>query len=146
VVTRRALLAGGAVALLAGCGEDDSLAPAPASVALSGELRAERAFAAALASLEPPNRELGRRLAARADARAARLAAVAPADDAAHGDGSALDLGRAVLVAHVGALPSFAARDQRALTAELLVGAATDVAVLSDALGELPRDPFPGTP
>jgi hypothetical protein len=145
VVSRRALLAGGAVALLAGCGEDDDVgAPAPAAVALAGELRAERSFEAALLELPPPHRSLGRRLAARAAERARRLEeAGAAGEDAAPAAGVPLDLGRAAVVAHVGALPSLTERE---LSAELIVGASTDVAVLASALGEPADDAFPGTP
>jgi len=145
VVSRRALLAGGALALLAGCGEDDDAgAPAPASVALSGELRAERAFEAALLRLPPPHRETGRRLAGRAAGRARQLErAGAAIDDLDPAAGAPLALGRAVLVAHVGALPSPV---ERSLVTELLTGAATDVAVLASALGEPLDDAFPGTP
>ena len=143
MVSRRALLAGGAVALLAGCGEDDASAPAPASVALAGELRAERAFEAALEGLAPPHRRLGRRLAARAGERAELLLAAGATDEPAAGGGDALELGRAALVAHVGALPSVTDRE---LAGELVTGAATDVAVLAGALGEPLDDPFPGTP
>jgi len=141
-VSRRALLAGGAVALLVGCGEDDDTgAPAPASVVMAGELRAERAFEAALLRLSEP---LGPRLAARAAARARTLEqAGATADGAAPASGAPLELGRAVLVAHVGALPSPV---ERSLVTELITGAATDVAVLASALGEPLDDPFPGTP
>jgi hypothetical protein len=137
VVSRRALLAGGAVALLAGCGEEDEpAAPRPADVLLRS-LAAERVLAAAAR----------RRVARRARGRAQRLAAAvssqggrphdAPAPSAA---GDAASAARAALVAHVDSLPLLAG-DLRALAGEMIVGAAADLAVLT---GE--AESFPGTP
>ncbi len=137
--TRRALLAGGAVALLAGCGEEDEpAAPRPAEVLLRS-LAAERALAAAASP---------RRVVARSRARAQRLAsAVAeqggrPHDAPAAADGGedAVAAARSALVAHVESLPALG-RDLRALAADMIVGAAADLAVLS---GE--AEAFPGTP
>lgn len=137
-MSRRALLAGGAVALLAGCGEEDEpAAPRPAEVLLRS-LAAERALAAA-----GP-----RTVARRARARAQRLASAvaeqggrphdAPA--AADGRGDAVAAARTALVAHVESLPALG-RDLRALGAELIVGAAADLAVLTRE-----AEAFPGTP
>ena len=134
---RRALLAGGAAALLAGCGEEDEpAAPRPADVLLRS-LAAERALAAAAS----------RRVAARARERAQRLASAvseqggAPHDAPAPAEGGDAEAAaRAALVAHVDSLPNLPG-SLRALAGEMIVGAAADLAVLT---GE--AEPFPGTP
>ena len=134
---RRALLAGGAAALLAGCGEEDEpAAPRPADVLLRS-LAAERALAAAAS----------RRVAARARERAQRRAAAgseqggAPHDAPAPAEGGDAEAAvRAALVAHVDSLPKLPG-SLRALAGEMIVGAAADLAVLT---GE--AEPFPGTP
>ncbi|HET9739188.1 MAG TPA: hypothetical protein VFP78_13815 [Solirubrobacteraceae bacterium] len=136
-MSRRALLAGGAVALLAGCGdEDEAAAPRPADVLLRS-LAAERRLAAAAP----------RKVARRARERAQRLAAAVseqggrPHDaPAAAARGDAVPAARAALVAHVDSLPQLSG-DLRALAGELIVGAAADLAVLT---GE--AESFPGTP
>jgi hypothetical protein len=136
-LNRRALLAGSAVALLAGCGEEDEpAAPRPADTLLRS-LAAERALAAAAP----------RRVARRARERSRRLAAAvssqggrphdAPAPAAG---GDAVPAARAALDAHVDSLPLLAG-DLRALAGEMVVGAAADLAVLTDE-----AESFPGTP
>jgi hypothetical protein len=160
VVTRRALLAGSAVVLLAGCGEDDEEAAAPASDALLRELAAERALIAATA--RPPRgltvleADKVREISTRARNRAAELAAAVSAEGGRPHDAPELPAERvtpeeavaraqAAIVAHVVALPSLGG-DLRGLGAGMVRGAATDTALLSDALGIPVEDPFPGTP
>jgi hypothetical protein len=132
------LLAGGAVALLAGCGkEDEPAAPRPADVLLRS-LAAERVLAAAAS----------RTVARRARERARRLASAvaeqggrphdAPAAGAEGRDPAAA--ARTALVAHVESLPALRG-DLRALAADMIVGAAADLAALG---GE--AEAFPGTP
>lgn len=137
-LNRRALLAGGAVALLAGCGEEDDgpAAPRPAEVLLRS-LAAERALSAAAS----------RRVAARSRERARRLASAVseqggrPHDAPAQADnGDDAAAARAALVAHVESLPRLSG-DLRALAAEMIVGAAADLAVLTRE-----AEAFPGTP
>jgi hypothetical protein len=151
VVTRRVLLAGGAAALLAGCGEEEQVAAAPADVMLR-QLAAERELAAAIV----PG-TVARGVSARARARAARLAAAVAAEGGRPHDApqppdervspeEAVARGQAAIVAHVVALPSLAGRELRELGADLLTGAAGDTALLSDALGIPVQDAFPGTP
>lgn len=159
-MTRRALLAGGAVVLLAGCGEEEDVVAAPAD-ALLRQLAAERALAAATA--RPPRGTSGpaadtvREISTRARDRAARLAAAVSAEGGRPHDapqppdervapGEAVSRAQAAIVAHVVALPSLTGRDLRRLGAELVNGAAADTALLSDALGIPVDDPFPGTP
>ena len=48
-------------------------------------------------------------------------------------------------MAHIAALPALAGRDLRGLGADLVAGAAADVAVLGDELGDQAVDPFPGS-
>ena len=151
---RRALLAGGALALLAGCGEEEEVVAAPADVMLR-QLAAERELAAATVS--GPGAETAREVSARANERAERLAAAVSAEGGRPHDApqppservspeEAIARGPAAIVAHVVALPSLAGRELRELGAELVVGAAGDTALLSDALGMPVEDPFPGTP
>ena len=52
---------------------------------------------------------------------------------------------QAAIVAHVAALPSLGGGERRALGAEMVIGAAADTALLSDALG-IPSRTLPGTP
>jgi hypothetical protein len=151
VVSRRALLAGGALAVLAGCGEDEEGGEAarPAAVLLTS-LAAERAFGAAAGERSSP---IARRVAARSRERARLLAAAvsaeggrphdAPAPEAASGD--PVSRGRAALAAHVAALLGLEGRARRRLGADLVAGAAADVAVLGDELGEHAVDSFPGS-
>ena len=139
MVSRRALLAGGAVALLAGCGEEDQpAAPRPAEVLLRS-LAAERALSAAAAA--------SRRVAVRSRERARRLASAlseqrgAPHDVPAPADGGDdAAAARTALVAHVESLPVLKG-DLRALAVEMIVGAAADLAVLTRE-----AEAFPGTP
>jgi hypothetical protein len=160
VVSRRALLAGGAVALLAGCGEEEVVVVAPAD-ALLRELAAERDLAAVTGSLPEgaPRAAAGvvRQVSTRARARATRLAAAISAEggrphDAPQppaervGSEEAVARAQAAIVAHVVALPSLPGADLRGLAAELVAGAAADTALLSDALRLPVEDPFPGTP
>ena len=159
-MTRRALLAGGAVALLAGCGEEEDDVAAPAD-ALLRQLAAERALAAATArpprGVTGPEADTVREISTRARERAAKLAAAVSAEggrphvapqppDERVAAPEAVSRAQAAIVAHVVALPSLAGRDLRRLAAELVTGAAGDTALLSDALGLPVEDAFPGTP
>ncbi len=137
-MSRRGLLAGGAAALLVGCGEEDDepAAPRPAEVLLRS-LAAERALAATAR----------REVAARAGERAQRLAsAVAEQGGRPHdapapaGGDDPVAAARAALVAHVESLPVLS-RDLRALAGEMIVGAAADLALLGNE-----AEAFPGTP
>jgi hypothetical protein len=155
VVTRRALFAGGAVALLAaGCGEDEEVV-APQTEALARQLDAESALAAATSSLPtgaprsaaPTVREIS----ARASERAETLAAAASVTfEIGAGErveaGEAVARAQAAIVAHVVALPSLSGRELRDMAAGLVAGAAADTALLGDALGIPVEDAFPGTP
>jgi hypothetical protein len=157
VVTRRVLLAGGAVALLAGCGEEEEVVASPADAMLR-QLAAERDLAAAIPTgASGDAADTARKVSARARERAARLAAAVAAEGGRPHDASqppdervppeeAVARGQAAIVAHVVALPSLAGRELRVLGAELVTGAAGDTALLSDALGIPVEDPFPGTP
>ena len=162
MVTRRGLVAGGALALLgaAGCGEEDEVVAAPADAMLR-QLAAERALVAATgevprgapADAEDTVFEVSRH----AQERARKLAAAVSAEGGRPHDApqppaervdtqEALARAQAAIVAHVVALPSLAGAELRSLGAELVAGAAADTAVLSDALGAPVDDPFPGTP
>ena len=160
MVSRRALLAGGAVALLAGCGEDDDVFAQPAD-ALLRQLAAERALVAATGELPSgaprAAADTVREVSDRSQARAQELAAAvageggrphdAPQPAAERLDArEALARAQAAIVAHVVALPSLAGRKLRLFGADLVAGAAADTALLSDALGLPVDDPFPGTP
>jgi len=136
-------VAAGALAVLAGCGKEDEEPAATPADALLPSLAAERGFGAAVAS---------RRIAARSRERAEQIAAaISAAGGRPHdapapvGAGDASELGRAALVAHVAVLPALVGRELRGLGAELVAGAAADVAVLGDELGEQAVDPFPGS-
>jgi hypothetical protein len=153
VTRRRTLLAAGAagaVAVLAGCGEDEE--PPRAADVLLRSLAAERALAAATST----GRRMVRRVSSRARERAERLAAAVSAEggrphdapEPASGGVSPDELvarGRAALAAHVAALPSLEGRELRTLAADLVSGAAADVAILGQELGVPVADPFPGT-
>jgi hypothetical protein len=137
----------GAVAVLAGCAKEEEPAPRPGE-ALLPSLAAERALVAATASGRP----LVERVSARARERARRLASAVAADGgrphdapAPAGGGDPVALGRAAVAAHIAALPALEGRELRRLGAELVSGAAADVAVLGDALGEQSVDAFPGS-
>jgi hypothetical protein len=160
VVTRRTLLAGGAVALLTGCGEEENVVAAPADAMLR-QLAAERALVAATGEVPrggPPAavgtvREVSRHAQERARKLAAAVAAEggrphdAPQRAAERVDAQeALARAQAAIVAHVVALPSLTGSELRRLGADLVAGAAADTAVLSDALGAPVHDAFPGTP
>jgi hypothetical protein len=138
VVSRRALLAGGAVLVLGGCGEDEE---PPASDAVLAALAAERAFGAAASGsprIAERSRERSQQLAAALSEAGGRPHdAPAPSD----GGGDPIQLGRAALTAHIAALPEL----DRRLGADLVTGAAADVAVLGDARGRHAVDPFPGS-
>ena len=141
-MSRRSLLLGGAVIVLGGCGEEDEGPSAPS--ALLASLAAERAFGAAVTGSP--------RIAARSRERAQHLAAAvsaaggrphdAPAPSEAAGD--PVELGRAALTAHIAALPALDRRERR-LGADLVKGAAADVAVLGDERGERTVEAFPGS-
>jgi hypothetical protein len=141
VVSRRTVLAAGALAVLAGCGEDDEGAAARPADALLPSLAAERALAAAAGGFP--------RIAARSRDRARRLAAAVSAaggrpHDApapAGGAGDPVELGHAALAAHIDALPSLGGRELRRLGADLVTGVAADIAVL----GEQAVEAFPGS-
>jgi hypothetical protein len=142
-VTRRSLMAAGALAVLAGCAKEDEEPAAMPADALLPSRAAERAFGAAVSS---------RRIAVRSRERAGQIAAaISAAGGRPHdapapaGGGDAVELGRAALVAHVTVLPALEGRELRGLGAELVAGAAADVAVLEDELGEPAVDPFPGS-
>jgi hypothetical protein len=159
--TRRALLAGGAVALLAaGCGEEDEVVAAPAD-ALLRQLAAERDLVAATSSLPggalrsavPMLREINTRARERARRLAAAVAAEggrphdAPQPAAARvAAGEAVARAEAAIVAHVVALPDLPGRELRELGAAMVAGAAGDTALLADALGVPMHNAFPGTP
>jgi hypothetical protein len=160
VVSRRALLAGGAVALLAGCGEEEQVVARPAD-ALLRQLAAERALAAATGSLPrgAPRSAVHTvaEISTRARDRAAKLAAAVAAEGGRPHDapappdervaaGDAVARAEAAIVAHVVALPSLPGRELRKLGAEMVTGAAADTALLSDALRMPVEDAFPGTP
>jgi hypothetical protein len=151
VVRRRTLVLGGGAALLAaGCGKDIVVAAPPAEPVLLRALAAERALGATMAALDKPV------LAARSRERSTKLAAElsslgarphdAPAAEAKPEIAAGLRRGRAALEAYVAALPSLEGREQRGLGADLLAGAAGDVALLGSSFGVVPHDPFPGTP
>jgi hypothetical protein len=141
VVSRRTLLLGGVVLVAGGCGEDE--APS-ASSALLASLAAERAFGAA-ATASP---RIAVRSRERADALAAAVSEAGgrPHDAPAPSDGSGdpVEIGRAAIAAHIAALPALDRRARR-LGADLVAGAATDVAVLGDERGEQAADAFPGS-
>ncbi|HEX5617158.1 MAG TPA: hypothetical protein VFX51_01985 [Solirubrobacteraceae bacterium] len=158
MVTRRAVVLGGGAALLAtGCGKDLVREPPPAAPALRRSLAAERSLGASLVALqERGDRALLRRLATRSRRRSDTLAAAlselgarphevgeleARADIAA-----GLRRGHAALEAYVAALPALVTRARREVGADLLAEAAGDVALLGNAFGSPPSDPFPGTP
>jgi hypothetical protein len=150
VVTRRGLLAGGAVCVLAGCGEQEQAVTAPAD-ALRRQFDAESAFAAATAGLP---RRRAQAISTRARARATKLATRLAAEggeppDTPPGERvspeDAVARGQAAIAAHVVALPSLTG-ELRTLGAEMVIGAAADTALLGDALGVPAADPFPGTP
>jgi hypothetical protein len=157
VVTRRLLLAGGAVALLAGCGEEEDVLPS-ASDALLRQLAAERALAAVTPTGVPGLAEAtAQEVSRRARDRAARLAAAVSAEGGRPHDApeppaervppeEAVARAQAAIVAHVAALPSLTGRELRELGAGMVTGAAADTALLSDALGIPVEEPFPGTP
>jgi hypothetical protein len=160
VVTRRVLLAGGAAALLAGCGEEDETVARPAD-ALLRQLAAERALAAATGELPrgAPRAaaDTVREVSERSQARTQELAAALSAEGARPHDApqppaervdarEAIARAQTAIVAHVVALPSLAGRELRLLGADLVAGAAADTALLSDALGLPVEDAFPGTP
>jgi hypothetical protein len=151
VVTRRAVLGGAAVALLAGCGDEARMELPRPSDALLRQLAAERRLTAAA-------RGAGGRVAARVASRSARragllAAAVSSAGGRPHdapapagGGEDVVARARAALEAHVVALPALPRPRLRALGAELVTGAATDLAMLRRARGAPPDGPFPGTP
>jgi hypothetical protein len=160
VVSRRLFLAGGAAALLAGCGEEEQVVASPADAMLR-QLAAERALVAATGELPrgaPRDAaDTVRAVSAEASERARRLAAAVsqeggrphdapqPAAERVSPD-EAVARAQAAIVAHVVALPSLGGRELRELGADLVAGAAADAALLSDALGIPVEDPFPGTP
>jgi hypothetical protein len=145
MVTRRALLAGGA-AMLAGCGPAKTRAARPVDV-LGEQLRVTRLAVAAYAGVDAPA------LVADARARAGRVEAAlraaggkpgrAPAGPS--GAAAAYAAERRALAAHVAAVGEL--RDQRELLAGLIVGAAQAQAALAPLVH---RDPlasaFPGQP
>jgi hypothetical protein len=149
VGTRRALLASGSVALLAGCGATKARGEDTATL-LAQQLQAAQVTAAAFAGLRGVEG-----LRARARARVRRLEAALraaggqprPEPDAAASSSLALalDAESAALRAHVAATGRTFDRSVRALLADLVVDTAQDEALLARRLG---RDPlataFPG--
>jgi hypothetical protein len=145
------------VALLAGCGEEEDVTP-PASDALLRQLAAERALAAATPTgMSDEVAAEAAEIATRARDRAAKLATALSAEGGRPHDApqppdervspeEAVGRAQAVVVAHVVALPSLGGRELRQLGAEMVIGAAADTALLSDALGMPVEDSFPGTP
>ena len=153
MVTRRGLLAASALAVLAGCAEDEEAEPASPSSALLGSLAAERALSAATSSGRPVVRDVSARARERARRLAAAVSAVGgrphDAPEPASGNTSPGDIvarGRAALAAHVAALPSLEGRELRTLAADMVAGAAADAAVLADTFDLAAADAFPGTP
>jgi hypothetical protein len=149
-VSRRTLLAASAVAVLAGCGEDDEAAPA--AEVLLRSLAAERALAAATASGPGVVSRVGERARERSEKLASALSAAggrphdAPAGEG--GDASPDEIvsrASAALDAHVAALPSLEGPELRALAADLITGAAADAAILGDELDVPVADAFPGS-
>jgi hypothetical protein len=151
VVTRRALLGAGAVALLAGCGPPEEVEPAVDDV-LTDQLRAERAVVAAYAGLSDRGiddlreraRERVRRLEAALPAGAATPAAAPPEQP---GLEYALEAERHALRTHVQAVGLVQDRATRALNADLVADCARSESALLIAL-ERPPFPsaFPGQP
>jgi hypothetical protein len=156
VVTRRALLGAGAVALLAGCGPQEEAEVVPAEV-LSEQLRAEEQVVAAYVALSGLPLDAGARaseLRTGASARIDRLEAAgakpsgAPVDPpATPGLEAALEAERRALRAHVQALGQL--RDPK--WSELLGGLITSSAAHETALLKLLERPplpsaFPGQP
>ncbi|HET8758800.1 MAG TPA: hypothetical protein VFM58_22480, partial [Solirubrobacteraceae bacterium] len=70
----------------------------------------------------------------------------APAPEGHADIAAGLRRGHAALEAYVAALPALVTRARRELGADLLAEAAGDVALLGNAFGSPPQDPFPGTP
>jgi hypothetical protein len=145
VVSRRALLLGsGAALLVAGCGKDEAVGPAPATQVMLRELTAERALAADLRGAGGLPGRIGDRAAARAEQLASAIAAQGGnPHDAPEGSGDRPAAGlhaRAALEAHVAALPSLSG-DLRAMGADFVAETAADAALLGSGAGA-----FPGTP
>jgi hypothetical protein len=157
VVSRRALLAAGGAALLAGCGKDEAAKPAlSATDVMREQLTAERSLGATLAVLrESDGRALLGRLAGRSRRRAGILAASlsslgAPHHDTGEPHGSAepaeaLRLGHAALERYVTGLPAQTGQ-LRTLGTDLVAESAADLALLGSLYGAAPETPFPGTP
>jgi hypothetical protein len=137
------LLAAGALAALAGCGQEEARPPAEA---LLPSLAAERMLAAATAEGPALVQRVSERARARAELLAAAISAAGgrPHEAPAPADGDPVELGSAALAAHIGALPSLG-REGRRLGADLVTGVAADVAVIGDAFGEHAVDAFPGS-
>jgi hypothetical protein len=155
VVTRRALLAGGGAALLAGCGAQKETVVAPADL-LGRSLRAETHVAAAYAVLSTTDRARVGRLAASASARRQSLRAAfesaggtsAPAAATSGGGlGAVLRAEQAALRAHVAGVGLTTDQNLRDLLAGLVAGSAGSAAAL---MALVSRDPvyvaFPGEP
>jgi hypothetical protein len=151
VVSRRALLAGGSAALLAGCGAKKDAGTDRADL-LALQLQAAQVSLAAYRGLRGAPLD---GLHARARARTRRLEAALraaggqprPEPDAARSSSVALALSAASaeLRAHVAATGRTADRAVRSLLAELVIGTAQEEALLERALGRDPlATPFPG--
>jgi hypothetical protein len=149
VVTRRAALAAGLVAL-AGCGEEDGAPRVPDDAVLSDLLALELTLAAACASadVQRAQRPLVDDIAARHREHARRLEAVPRV--AAAGPGmtppaaatarALAELERGAVRDYADALPKLAAHDLRGLAADLMAGDAQHLSLLLDASG---ADPLP---
>jgi hypothetical protein len=147
IVTRRALLGGGALALLAGCGPPEE-PEVDAGEVLGEQLRLTQAVADAYANVAGEGR-------ANAEARVRRLEAaikqvggnVFAVTGAGSGLEQALAAESAALRAHVAAVGQLKAPEWRELLAGLIVDAAAGESAL---LARLHRDPaptaFPGQP
>jgi hypothetical protein len=149
MITRRALLGAGALALLAGCGPEEEQ-KVDAGAVLSEQLRATQAAAGAYDGVDDATK-----LRANAEARVELLEAAVqraggtpePVASRPTGLEAALAAESSALRAHVAAIGVLEAREWR----ELLAGLVTDAAANESALlGRLkrPRAPsaFPGQP
>ncbi|MDA0165477.1 hypothetical protein OM076_34730 [Solirubrobacter ginsenosidimutans] len=146
MVTRRALLGAGALALLAGCGPPEEAKVDPAAV-LDEQLRVTQAVASAYAGgAERRNAEARVKLVEDALRDAGGTPGAAPAAGAT-GATAALAAESAALRAHVAAVGELGGDDHRELLSGLIVEAA---AAESRLLAELGRPPlptaFPGQP
>jgi hypothetical protein len=149
VTSRRALLAGGAALIAAGCGPDGSSRVPPSGPALDAQLRAQEVVVQSYAGLR--GREV-RRMAAEARAGAARLRAAGARTGAAAGPAirpslrGALGAEETALATHVKGLGA-GPLDLRPLKSELVLTSARHAAQLRARLGLDPAPAaLPGAP